>query len=207
MCGCASAPGDACPPTQAAPGCSDLPWLYRDTNKFSMTCLSGGMHACVGHSHREEFHEAPSAGKELPGQVPLENKPAQLGQWPSICWGHCGTYRLNVWVQVWLGGVQGKEREIPCRQRGTDMVNIQGKKNFQNKSRRKNWGTAPSSFSSVSKAGTWKAVAKQTQGMWVQGTSQPQGFVLLGLKTLRVAVPDSGLIWITVNQTQIRNRY
>jgi len=27
------------------------------------------MQACGGHSHREGFHEAPSAGRETPGQV------------------------------------------------------------------------------------------------------------------------------------------
>lgn len=69
MCECASAPADT--GAQAAPGCYDLPQLYGDTNKFSMTCLSGGMHTCVGHSHREGFHEAPSAGRELPGQEPM----------------------------------------------------------------------------------------------------------------------------------------
>lgn len=132
MCGCASAPGDTCPSTQAASGCYDLPWLYRDTNKFSMTCLSGGRHVCVGHSPRQEFHEAPRAGRKLPGQVPLENKPAQLGQWPSIWWGHCGMYGLNVWVQVWLGGVQGKE-EISCKEEHIWLIFKEKKTTFKTK--------------------------------------------------------------------------
>lgn len=67
------------PSNPGSPGCYDLPQFCGDTNKSSMTCLSGWMQACVGHSHREGFDEAPSAVRELPGQVLLENKPAQRG--------------------------------------------------------------------------------------------------------------------------------
>lgn len=68
MCGCASAPGDMCPSTQAGAG-YDLPCLQGDASKFSMAGLSGGMHTCGGHSCGEGFHEAPSARREPPGQV------------------------------------------------------------------------------------------------------------------------------------------
>lgn len=68
MYGCASAPGDMCPPTQVVAG-YDLPCLQGAASKFSMAGLSNGMHACGGHSRREGFHEAPSAGREPPGQV------------------------------------------------------------------------------------------------------------------------------------------
>lgn len=74
-------------------------------------------------------------------------------------------YKLNAWVQVFLGEVQAKEKEISCRQRRTHKVYFQRKKTTF-KTRRRSWGAAaPSSFSSVSKAETQKAAAKQTQGM------------------------------------------
>lgn len=193
--------------TSPNPGSPWLLWTTLavwDANKFSMTCLSGRMHTCGGHSHREGFHEAPNAGRELRGKVLLENKPAQLGHRPSTWWGHCGMCGLNVWVQVWPGAVQAKEKEISRRQTGTNMMFFQGKNYILNENKKpwRSWGApTPSSFPSVNKAGTCKAAAKQTRGVWVQGTwqlqlapSQPQSFVLLGLKTFRVAVPDSGLI-------------
>lgn len=64
-------------------------------------------------SHQDKFRGCGSL---------LEKKPARVGHCPKIQQGHCGMYGLNVGGQVWMGGIQGKGTEIPCRQTGTNRI-------------------------------------------------------------------------------------